>query len=166
MWQSITQGQHMNRMNSRQGQWQRQPGTSTDVPCRPESVVCTDQVDYIVYIVPWPSCPPVVGFWPPKPCTNPYLHPWNTLTHGKGTGLHRVRVKVGAKTPVGYPCPSLLVVSMIYRKYNTTPSQTPQYSNPCSPLSSWSACNIRWLLWAQAINWNTGRVKSGLHTTT
>ena len=55
---------------------------------------------------------------------------------------------------------------MIYKKYNTTPSQTPQHSNPCSPLSSWSAFNIGWLLWAQAINWNTGRVKSGLHTTT
>ena len=55
----------------------------------------------------WPSCPPVVGFWPAKPCTNPYPHPWNTLTHGKGMGLHRVRVKVGVKTPMGYPCPSL-----------------------------------------------------------
>jgi len=55
---------------------------------------------------------------------------------------------------------------MIYKKYNTTPSQTPQYSNPCSPLSSWSAFDIGWLLWAQAINWKTGRVKSGLHTTT
>jgi len=78
-----------------------------DVPRRPESVVCTDQVDYVVYIVPWPSCPPIVGFQPPKPCTNPYPHPWNTLTHGKGMGLHRVRVKVGAKTPAGYLCPSL-----------------------------------------------------------
>jgi len=78
-----------------------------DVPHRPESVVCTDRVDCIVYIVPWPSCPPIVGFWPPKPCTNPYPHPWNTLTNGKGMGLHQVRVKVGAKTPMGYPCPSL-----------------------------------------------------------
>jgi len=102
----------MNRTNSRQQQWWRQPGTSTDMPCCPESVVCTDQVDYVVYIVPWPSCPPIVGFRPPKPCTNPYPHPWNTLTHGKGMGLHWVRVKVGAKTPVGYPCPSLGVAYM------------------------------------------------------
>jgi len=57
----------------------------------------------------WPFHPPIVGFWPPKPCTNPYPHPWNTLTHGKGTGLHWVRVKVGVKTPAGYLCPSLLI---------------------------------------------------------
>ena len=55
----------------------------------------------------WPSCPPIMSFWPPKPCTNSYPHPWNTLTHGKGMGFCQVRVKVGVKTPAGYLCPSL-----------------------------------------------------------
>ena len=30
-----------------------------------------------------------------------------TLTKGKGKGFWRVRVRVGLKTPRGYPCPSL-----------------------------------------------------------
>jgi len=55
----------------------------------------------------WPLHPPAVGFWPPKPCTNPHPYLWNTLTHGKRMGLCGVRVKVDVKTPMGYPCPSL-----------------------------------------------------------
>jgi len=47
----------------------------------------------------WPSHPPVVGFWPPKPCTNPYPTP--------EIPLPMERVKVSVKTPMGYLCPSL-----------------------------------------------------------
>ena len=56
------------------------------------------------------------GFPTPKTLYKPYPHPWNTLTQGKGMGLHRVRVKVGAKTPAGYPCPSLRVAVNMKRE--------------------------------------------------
>jgi len=96
----------MNRTNSRQRQWRRRPGTSTDVPCHPESVVCTDQVDYIVYIVPWPSCPPVVGFRPPKTLYKPlppplkYPYPWKGYRFASGKGKGRCKNTRGLPVPI------------------------------------------------------------------
>ena len=104
-WQSITQGQHTNRMNSRQWQWQRWPGMSTDVPCCPESVVCTDQIDYVVYIVPWPSCPHC-GFPTPKTLYKPlspplkYPYPWKGYGFASGKGKGRCENTCGLPVPI------------------------------------------------------------------